>query len=108
MEGSPAAAKGRRAPSCRRVPAGVGLQGRGATYRANDRTVDVFSAIAAAVTVEHPPSHIRAISTDENVTTDFEASIVVSALRIAGDQKRGLVGRALGVSGARLTHGGIR
>jgi hypothetical protein len=23
-------------PSCRRVPAGVGLQGRGATYEAND------------------------------------------------------------------------
>ena len=65
---------------------------------------------ALVVTVEHPPSAIRAMSTDEDVTTDFGAWIVVSARRIAGGQRRGLVGRALGVGvpGARLTHGGRR
>ena len=38
----------------------------------------------------------RAISTDENVTTHVSAWIVVSARRIAGGQRRELVGRALG------------
>jgi hypothetical protein len=35
-----------------------------------------------AVTVEHPPSDIGAISTDEDVTTDFGPWIVVSARRV--------------------------
>ena len=42
------------------------------------------------------------MSTDEVVTTDFGAWIVVSARRIAGDQRRGLVGRALGIPGCRV------
>ena len=63
-----------------------------------------------AVTVGHPPSDIRAIPSDDDVRKAVRAWIVVSARRIAGGQKRGLVGRALGsgVPGARLALGGLR
>ena len=48
------------------------------------------------------------MSTDEYVTTDFGPWIVVSVRRIAGGQRRGLVGRALGIrgAGARLARRG--
>jgi hypothetical protein len=52
---------------------------------------DILGGVVT-VAVEHPSSEFRAISTDEDVTTDFGAWIVVSARRIAGGQRRGWSG----------------